>query len=190
MPHVALPLDCEREGEVRSPPSGSMTGTATRPQAYRLPTLNAMWQCGRHCHSALSVPERWIHTATRPPAYQNGGFALPLDYEREGEVRSPPSGSMTGTATRPPAYQNGEFALPLGPERTDFPRLTPCGSVAGTATRPRAYQNGGFVLPLGCEREGKVRSPPTSSANLTQPCMTGNISAHPKPRTSTLRRCA
>ncbi len=45
---VTLPLDPERSRPARSPPSGSVSCTATRPRAFLL-----------HCHSALNVPLRY-----------------------------------------------------------------------------------------------------------------------------------
>ena len=64
-------------------------------------TLDVEWQCGRHCHSALSVQFRVEDTATRPWTYRFG--TLDVEWQCEGvlPVRSTSSGSVGGTATRP-----------------------------------------------------------------------------------------
>ena len=62
---VTLPLDPERSRPARSPSSGSVSCTATRPRAYLL-----------HCHSALNVPLRYDRR--RVAVYDS----LPLGPER------------------------------------------------------------------------------------------------------------
>ena len=42
-----------------------VVGTATRAWTYRFGTFDVEWQCGWHCHSALSVQSRVVGTATR-----------------------------------------------------------------------------------------------------------------------------
>ena len=77
-----LPLDPERSCPTRSPPSGSVSCTATRPRAYLL-----------HCYSALNVPLRYDR---RQVAVYD---SLPLDPERSRSARSPSSGSVRRTAS-------------------------------------------------------------------------------------------
>ena len=67
---------------VRSPASGSVSSTATRPRACpshchsalnaTCSTFTGEWQCGMHCHSAPSVPRPHPFTATRLRAYRFG----------------------------------------------------------------------------------------------------------------------
>ena len=75
--------------------------TATRAWTYRFGTLDVEWQCGRHCHSALSAQFRVEDTATRAWTYRFG--TLDVEWQCEGvrPVRSTSSGSVVGTATRP-----------------------------------------------------------------------------------------
>ena len=77
-----LPLDPERSRPARSPPSGSVSCTATRPRAFL-----------SHCHSALNVPLRYDR---RRVAVCD---TLPLDPERSRSARSLPSGSVRRTAS-------------------------------------------------------------------------------------------
>ena len=51
-----------------------VSGTATRPWAYRLGTLTIEWQCKWHCHSALNVQSRaftatWQYTLCQEPSW-------------------------------------------------------------------------------------------------------------------------
>ena len=101
---------------VRSPPSGSVRCTATRPRAYRT-----------HCHSPLGAPIRYARCrvavgSTLPLALERTipyvhrrvavNSALPGTLDTEWQcgmrrpVRSPPSGSVRRTATRPRAYRS------------------------------------------------------------------------------------
>ena len=102
---------CGMRRPVRSPPSGSMRCTATRPRAYR-----------SHCYSPLIVPIRYARCrvavgSTLPLALERTipyvhrrvavNSALPGTLDAEWQcgmrrpVRSPPSGSVRCTATRP-----------------------------------------------------------------------------------------
>ena len=78
-----LPLDPERSRPARSPSSGSVSCTATRPRAFL-----------SHCHSALNVPLRYDR---RQVAVYD---SLPLGPERFRPARSLPSGSVRRTARR------------------------------------------------------------------------------------------
>ena len=136
---------CETHRPVRSPPSGSVKYTATRPRAYRT-----------HCHSALIVPIRYArcrlavrnalplapecsvsYVHHRVAVYGASPSTLTAEWQCTGRrpVRSPPSGSVRRTATRPRAYRSHchsalivpiryarcrlavRNALPLAPER-------------------------------------------------------------------------
>ena len=120
---------CESHCPARSPPSGSVRRTATRPRAYR-----------SHCHSALIVPIRYARCclAVRNALPLAPERAIPHVHHRVAVYGAPPSTLTTEWQCEthchsPPSVPD---ALPLGPERTDTARSMPSGSEERTATRP------------------------------------------------------
>ncbi|AKT48624.1 hypothetical protein ADJ70_06155 [Olsenella sp. oral taxon 807] len=63
-------------------------------------TFDVEWQCGRRCHSGLSVQFRVEGTATRAWAHSFGTFDVEWQCEGVLPVRSTSSGSVGGAATR------------------------------------------------------------------------------------------
>mgnify|MGYP000861241012 CR=1 FL=1 len=134
---------------VRSPPSGSVRCTATRPRAYRT-----------HCHSPLGVPIRYARCrvavgSTLPLALERTipyvhrrvavNSALPGTLDAEWQcgmrrpVRSPPSGSVRCTATRPRAYRT-HCHSPLGvPIRYARCRVAVCDALPLALERTIPY---------------------------------------------------
>ena len=80
-----------------------VSGTATRPWAYHLGTLDVEWQCETHCPVRPPSSGSVSGTATRPWAYHLGTLDIEWQCETHCPVRSPSSGSVSGTATRPRA---------------------------------------------------------------------------------------
>ena len=119
---------CETHYPARSPPSGSVSRTATRPRAYR-----------SHCHSALSVPIRCarcrvaVRTAlplaperAAPHAHRRVAVhgALPRTARRQVRVTNafhmPPS-ALTACYLMPASLLRSSRSCPL-PCRPSFPR--------------------------------------------------------------------
>ena len=138
-------------------------------------TLDIEWQCGRHCHSALSVQSRAGGTATRARAYRFGTFNVEWQCGRHCHSALSVQSRAGSTATRARAYRSHCHS---GLGRTASVRSTSSGSVGGTATRARACSPVRVALPLGPGRTVLVRSTSSGSVGGAAPCARRQVAAH------------
>ena len=132
---------------VRSPASGSVSSTATRPRACpshchsalnaTCSTFTGEWQCGMHCHSAPSVPRPHPFTATRLRAYRFG--TLTPVWQSRSHCHSAPSVPRPHpfTATRPRSYR---LHCQSTPSVLGHPAIISV-SILRAGSRPRLYRS-------------------------------------------------